>query len=100
MKFTKPLTALVILGASVMAPIANAQDNALQSIVSKMLTSALEVTVDELQIQTTFSVVNATHHISTETSAIVTNVKVTELAPEQASTDVAKRQFTESTKSE
>lgn len=76
MKFTKSLIALVIVGASVTAPVASAQENLLQSVVSRILSSAVEITVDELQQQTSESV-----------SKVTATIKVTELTAEQANVE-------------
>lgn len=84
MKFSKSLTALVIVGASISAPVASAQDNFIQSVVSRILSSAVEVTVDEIQQQTSQSVANAAHHVSMDTAGVATKIKVTELTAEQA----------------
>ena len=59
MKLNTSLIGLVVLGASITAPAACAQSVSLQSIISKVLSSALTVTAEELQQQTTLSIVNA-----------------------------------------
>jgi hypothetical protein len=79
MKIRKSLTALVILSASIAAPVANAQDTVLHSILSRVLSSAVQVTTDELQQQATQSVANAAHHLSIDVTEVNTRVKITDL---------------------
>ena len=87
MKFNKSLTALVILGASVDAPVANAQDNILQSIVSRVLSTALEVTAGELQQQATLSVANAAEHVTLDSAEILANTNASEDTSEHVASE-------------
>ena len=60
----------------------------MQSIVSRVLSSAVEVTIGELQQQANQSVANAAHQVSVESVEVITKVKVTELTAEQVSADL------------
>ncbi|WP_100658196.1 hypothetical protein [Alteromonas flava] len=79
MKVITRITATLVLGASLLSPAAMAQENVLQSMVSRMLTSVVEITVDELQNQAAEAVANTAHNISEHDSEIKAKVKVTEL---------------------
>ncbi len=83
MKLSKSIFATAIIGSCLVAPVASAQETVLQSLVSRMLTSVVEVTVDELQNQATESVANAAHNFSESTETTNTKVTVTEIAATQ-----------------
>lgn len=80
MKAPKTLAVIALVGAAVTAPVANAQETVLQNLLSRMLTSAVEVTIDELENQAVETVANATHVISPDAEVQGATVKVTEIA--------------------
>ena len=90
MKLSKSLFATAIIGSCLVAPVANAQETVLQNLVSRMLTSVVEVTVDELQNQATESVANAAHGFSTTSEALNTKVTVTEIAATEKTNKASK----------
>ena len=83
MKLKRSISALVLLGAMTTAPLAQAHENVLQSLVTKMISTAVEVTTEELKQQATESVLNTSHLIDTDTNQIATKVTVTELTADE-----------------
>ena len=84
MKATKTIATIALIGAALTAPVAHAQESVLQNILSRMLDSAVELTIDELQHQATETVANATHSLTNQASDVQTKVTVTELAAKDA----------------
>ena len=87
MKATKTIATIALIGAALTAPVAHAQESVLQNILSRMLDSAVELTIDELQHQATETVANATHVLTDQEPDVQTKVTVTELAAKDAATN-------------
>ena len=86
MKLAKTFTAIALVGSTFAAPAAVAQETVLQSLLSRMISSAVEVTVTDLQSQAAQSVANTAYHLSLdsltdepEVAQSRANVKVTQL---------------------
>lgn len=80
MKAPKTLAVIALVGAAVTAPVANAQETVLQNLLSRMLTSAVEITMDELENQAVETVANTAHTFSPDNEVTGAKVTVTELA--------------------
>ncbi|MDM7861436.1 hypothetical protein QTP81_12615 [Alteromonas sp. ASW11-36] len=87
MKATKTIATIALIGAALTAPVAHAQESVLQNILSRMLDSAVELTIDELQHQATETVANASHALTEKASDVQTKVTVTEFAAKDATTN-------------
>ncbi|WP_100644414.1 hypothetical protein [Alteromonas facilis] len=79
MKFSKHIASTLVISSCLFAPIASAQEGVVQTMVSRMLSSVVELTVDELQNQAAEAVANTAHQFSDKADEVQTQVKVTEL---------------------
>ncbi|MBT0585863.1 hypothetical protein [Alteromonas oceanisediminis] len=100
MKLANTLTTIALVGSTIVAPAAVAQETVLQSLITRMIDSAVEVTVTELHSQAAQSVANTAYHMSLDSLTNTPQVAQSRAKVKITSLDSDSTDATESTKSE